>query len=180
VTVFVLAAKTAMAAVLLIAAGAKLADLAGFAGTVRLFTTHRAPRHVVRAMAVGIAITELVLGAASLASPAASWLNLAVLALGCAFVAVSLTGLMFHRGHACRCFGMLSRRRFDAVGVLRSLVIACIAGIAIIGVPQVAVHITELTEVLLATTALLLAFAAFTAARALSAGREFDPGLTSE
>jgi hypothetical protein len=177
--VLILAAKAALAALLVTAAGAKLADLAGFASAVRLFAPRRAAGSVLRAVALGIAFAELGLGAASLSSPAVTWLNPAVFAVGCAFVAVSAVGYAFHRGRSCRCFGALSQRKFDAAGVARSVVIAAVAAIAMSPVQPTFIQLALAARLLLLATALLLALAAFTAARALAMSREAQPRLAS-
>ena len=115
-----LACKTAIAVLLVAAGGAKLADRRGFAASVRLFLPGPAAPRLHRAVALGIAGGEIAVGAASLSSPRARWLNLVVLAICCGFVAVSAAGYRWHRGRSCRCFGALSRRRFNLAGLGRS------------------------------------------------------------
>jgi hypothetical protein len=184
VPVAVLGAKAALAVMLLVAGGAKLADLAGFAAAVRLFTPRRlagsasAPP-VLRGAALAIALGELALGAASLTSPAVGWLNPVVLVVGCGFVAVSGYGYAFHRGRSCRCFGALSQRRFDMAGIGRAVVVAAVAGVACMGVPLSAVRLGLGGRGLLLAAAGLLAGIAFTAARALAASRDALPGMAS-
>jgi hypothetical protein len=173
--VLVLGAKAALAVVLVVAAGAKLADLHGFASAIRLFVPRPARWPVLRAAALGIAVAEFALGAASLSSPAAGWLNPVVLAVGCAFAAVSAAGYAFHRGRSCRCFGALSQRKFDAAGVARSILIAATAAVAMAQVQPSSVQLTAITRVLLLAAAAMLAFVAFTAARVLAMSREAQP-----
>src|SRR5690242_4224607 len=100
-----LACKAALAVLLVAAGAAKLADLRGFAATVRLFLPAWAgagtgagtlagagafggagvrPR-LSYAAAIAVAAAEIAAGAASLSSPLAGWMNVAVLALCCAF-----------------------------------------------------------------------------------------------
>ncbi len=122
--VVVLCAKTAVACLLIVAGGAKLSDPASFASTVRLFIPFRVAWPWLSALAVGVSLGELAVGLASLTLPAITALNALVFAIGCAFVAVSAMGYVFHRGRSCRCFGALSQRRFDAAGVVRSAVVA--------------------------------------------------------
>lgn len=178
-----LGAKSALAVLLLVAAGAKLADLDGFASTVRLFVPllpRRATAAVVPlAIALGITLAELVLGAASLSSPAATWLNRVVFAAGCAFLAVSVVGFAVHRGRSCRCFGALTRRKFDAAGIARSAVIAVAAAIAMTPVQPSSVRLAAAERILLLAGSGVLALAAFTAARALAAVRTARPGWVS-
>ena len=171
--ILILGARSALAVRLLVAAGAKLSDPAGFAAAVRLFLPLRLPRRLVLGCALGIALAELVLGTASLSSPAVVWLNPVIFALACAFVAVSAAGFAFHRGRACKCFGTLSHRNFDAWSVLRSVGIAALAAVGMWGVHPASVQVGPLQRLLLFTAALLLALVASTAARSLAvAGTE--------
>jgi hypothetical protein len=162
-----LTAKVIVAVMLLVAGGAKLADVTGFAAAVRLLIPVRMPGVVGRVIALGVAVAEVALGLASLSSPATGWLNTVVLGAACGFVAVSVWGYVFHRGHSCRCFGALSRRKFDALGIARALAIAAAAALATAGLPRAMVEITAADQVLLLLTAALTSLAAFSAARAL-------------
>jgi hypothetical protein len=180
VDVLVLCAKTALACLLIVAGGAKLSDPAGFASTVRVFIPFRVAWPWLSALAVGVSLGELAVGLASLTLPAITALNALVFAIACAFVAVSAMGYAFHRGRSCRCFGLLSQRRFDAAGVLRSAVVAGIAAVALAHVSAAALQLDATALVLLFATAGLLTVAAFTAARARSAGREPEPEVVAE
>jgi hypothetical protein len=177
VDVLTLSAKSALAVMLLVAGAAKLADLPSFTATVRLFVPYRAPAAVVRGTTLGIAVVELALGAASLSSPAAAWLNAVIVVLAAAFVAVSAFGYAFYRGRSCRCFGALSRRKFDVTAIFRSAVITAVAVAAMSGVRPASVQVGAAARVLLLAAACVLALAAFTAAEALAVGREAQEGL---
>lgn len=172
-----LAAKSALAVMLLVAGGAKLADLDSFAGTVRLFTPRWLARPIRERAALGVALIELASGAVSLAAPALWAVNLVVLALGGAFVAVSIAGYAFHRGRTCRCFGGLSRRKFDLAAIGRAVVVAAAGALALAHVPAADTRVGPAVHVLLAVAAALLAAAAFTAARALAVSRDAQPRL---
>lgn len=178
--VLVLCAKTALACVLIVAGGAKLSGPAGFASTVRLFIRLRVAWPLLSAIAVGVSLGELAVGLASLTLPAITALNALVFAIACAFVAVSAMGYAFYRGRSCRCFGALSQRRFDAAGVLRSAVTAGVAAVALAHVRAAALQLDTTTRVLLLAAAGLLALAAFTAAKARSAGREPEPEVVAQ
>jgi hypothetical protein len=162
----ILGAKTVLACLLIIAGGAKLSDTASFASTVRLFVPFRVAWPVLSAIAVAVSLAELATGLASLTFPAIAGLNAAVLAIACAFVAVSAVGYAFHRGRSCRCFGALSQRKFDAAGVGRSVVIAGVAVVALTHVGASALRLGATEHVLLFAAGALLAMVAFTAARA--------------
>jgi hypothetical protein len=186
VAVAILGARAGLAVMLLIAGGGKLADLDSFAASVRLFLPRRlaAPGTTARRAAMAVAIGELGLGGASLAWPGAGWLNLAVLAACCGFAAVSAAGYAFHRGRSCRCFGPLSRRRFDRAGLARSAGVAAVAGFTAAGqaaaaVPPPAVALSLADRLLLIGGAALIAFVARSAARSLAASRAALPGMVS-
>src|SRR5258708_8600148 len=74
-----LGAKAAVAVLLLVAGGAKLADLSGFASAIRLFLPAAAPRPVLAALPAasgGLALAGLLTRAASPWSPTARRLNM--------------------------------------------------------------------------------------------------------
>ena len=179
-TALVLAAKTAVAVLLLASGGAKLPDLAGFAATIRLFAPARAPARVLAAAhyaAVTIATAELVAGAVSLCWPALGWVNLAVLALSCGFAVIAGFGYARHRGRPCHCFGALTRRGFGLVSLLRAVAMLAAAAVACAPVrPAPQLHFALGFHLLLLAGAVLMAAAAAAAAKALlmqpeSAGR---------
>ena len=172
----VLGCKAAIAVLLVAAGGAKLADLPGFAAAVRLFAPRGTAPALLRAVAVGVAIVEVVAGAASLSAPRAGWLNLLVLALSCGFVAVSAAGYGWHRGKSCRCFGALSRRGFTVAGVCRAVAIALAAAIAMVPVDASLVRVGLAGRLALAAGAVVVAVAAFSAAAAVGSGRDAQPG----
>lgn len=178
-TLVYLGAKAALAVLLLVAGGAKLSDLDGFTTAVALFAPTRGPRPLLRAAATALALAELALGAASLAAPAWRWVNLAVLALGCGFVAISALGYARHRDRTCRCFGALSRRRFDLAGLIRAAVIAAAAALAAGPVSASSVRLGLTAQLLLLGCATLVALAARTAAGVLAAARESALGWSS-
>lgn len=177
--VLILGAKSVVAVMLLIAGGAKLADVAGFAATIRLFLPWQPPRAVVRGLAVSVAAAEFLLGAASLSSPSARWLNPVIFAVTLLFVAIAAVGYAFYRGRSCRCFGALSQRKFDALGVLRGGAIAAVAAVAMSGVPSAAVQVGATERALLAVAAMLLALAALAAARSLGTSHRTESRSTA-
>src|SRR5262245_45051384 len=98
----ILSAKSFLAATLLVAAGGKLADLSGFAATLRLFIPGRPPSKFVRWTATLIALGELLAGATSMALPGLRWINYVVLAVCVGFVTISTVGYALFRGRACQ------------------------------------------------------------------------------
>lgn len=165
----ILIAKAGLSVMLLLAAGGKLADLPGFAAAVRLFVPGWTSSAFALCIAVCIVFTEFALGISSLSLPSVTWLNTAILALGCGFFIVTVAGYIFHRGRSCRCFGALSRRKFDAAAILRSVMIAGVAAVAVLAVPNASREIGAMSAILLCAAGFLTAVASFSAARTLDA-----------
>jgi hypothetical protein len=166
--ILILFAKSTIAVLLLVAGAAKLSDPKNFAATVRLFIPYRSLSWAAQGCALGIAISEFTLGAASLSFPETHWLNIAIFVLACAFIVVSIFGFAFHRGRPCRCFGALSHRNFDVLNIIRSTTIAAVAAVAMIATREASTHVALPTRVLLIAACLLLGIAASTAARTLN------------
>lgn len=166
-----LAAKAAVAVLLLASGGAKLPDLSGFAATIRLFVPARAPARVLAAAhhaAVAIVSAELVTGAVSLCWPGMAWVNPVVLGLSCSFVLIAAVGYARHRGRPCHCFGSLTKRGFGLSSLLRALVIMMAAAAACAGVlPASLLHFALAFHLVLLAAAVLMATAAAAAAKAL-------------
>jgi hypothetical protein len=162
------AAKACVAVILLVAGGAKLADLSGFSATLRLFLPREIPRLTIRGSAVTIAAAELLLGGASLCWPAGRWLNSVILALTCAFVIVTASGFAIFRGRSCQCFGALTTKKFDLASIARSCVLVAIAVLAMGSLGPTA-GLSDLESIMLALASALFVLATFTAARTLDA-----------
>lgn len=170
VDTIILALKSALALMLLVAGAAKLADLPSFSATVRLFMPRKTPRGAQLGVASAVGAVELALGSASLSFPATHAINLVVLLAGCVFVVISAVGYIFHRDVACRCFGRLSHRTFDAAALARSVMIAALAAVVVASnVSPAATRITTTSDLFLFAAEALVAIATFTAARALAA-----------
>jgi hypothetical protein len=179
--VLALGAKAAVAVILLVAGGAKLADLAGFASAIRLFLPAAAPRTMLAALpaaSAGLALAELLTGAASLCFPAARWLNWLVLALASGFLIIAVVGYARYRGRPCRCFGALTRRAFGLRSIGQALLIAATAAVALRPARPAQLDLGLADHLLLLAAAGLLVLAAFTAARALATGNA-QPGMAA-
>jgi hypothetical protein len=166
-TAVILSAKAGLAVLLVVAGGAKLADVAGFGAAVRLFLPARAIR-LASPAAIGIAAAELAAGGVSLCWPALGWVNLAVLVLAVGFTVVAVTGYVRHRGQQCRCFGALSRRGFGRREVGQAMAIVAAAVIAARPAGGAQLQLAATAQVLLLCGAGLTAAAARTAAGALA------------
>ncbi|HET7015809.1 MAG TPA: MauE/DoxX family redox-associated membrane protein [Streptosporangiaceae bacterium] len=169
IQVAVLACKSVIAVLLLAAGGAKLADLPGFASTVRLFWP--VPRRGSLLLAAGIAAGELAAGAVSLSVPQVGWPNAVVLVICVAFLVTWTVGYVRHRGRSCRCFGALSARGFDRTGIVRSAVLVLAALAALAPVPTRAVQLGLGGQLALLAGGALIACAAFSAAAAVGRSR---------
>ncbi len=174
--ILVLGAKTLTAVLLLAAGAAKLADLPGFAASVRLFLPRSLAGRLPRPAALCIAVGEAALGAASLAAPLAGWVNFAVLAVACGFVVVAGAGYRWHRGLACRCFGALSRRAFSAAGIGRAALIALGAAAATMPASRPLMQVGVAGRLGLLAGGAMVAVCAYSAAAALGAKAAQDPG----
>jgi hypothetical protein len=176
VDALVLATKSGLALMLVVAGSAKLAGVSSFAATVKLFIPIQGSPRMMERIAVGIVTFELFLGGASLAFPSVAAINLLVLATGCAFLSVSSLGYVRHRGKSCLCFGQLSNRVFDAAGVMRSLVILGLAaGVVAIAVSRSSIQLATGDHVLLLGGAAVVAVATYTAARGAAMTNEAEP-----
>lgn len=173
-----LACKAAVAVLLVAAGGAKLADLPGFAATVRLFLPARTAPGIRLAVAVTVAAGEIAIGAASLSSPQAGWLNPAVLALCGGFMLVSALGYLRFPGRACNCFGALSGRSFSPAAIGRAALLTAVAALALAPVDAPLIRLGAASRLGLLAGAALIAWCACTAAAAIGAGRDARQGLT--
>lgn len=170
-TTIALAAKAAMAVLLLAAGAAKFADIGGFAAVVAMFVPGRVSARIsagAPVAAVAIASAEILTGAASLCWPAVGWVNLVVLLLACGFVVVAAVGYARHRGRPCRCFGALTRRRFSVRSLVQAAVLAAVAVIAEGRAPAAQLNLGLTARLLLLAAAAIMALAAHAAARALT------------
>lgn len=172
----VLAAKSGLALMLIVAGSAKLAGVSGFAASVKLFVPVQGSPRALERTAIGIATFELILGSASLAFPAVAVINLLVLATACGFLTVSSIGYVRHRGKSCLCFGQLSNRVFDGFAVLRSIVIVGLAAsVALIAVSPSAIQLATAGHLLLLGGAFVVAVATYTAARGAAMTNDTEP-----
>jgi len=176
-TAVILCAKAGLAVLLLVAGGAKLADLAGFGAAVRLFLPARAIR-LASPAGLAIAAAGLVAGGVSLCWPALGWVNIAVLVLAVGFAVVAVTGYIRHRGQQCRCFGTLSQRGFGRREVGQAMAIMAAAVIAARPAGGAQLQLATTAQVLLLCGAGLTAVAARTAAGALAPGAGAAPAGT--
>ena len=166
VLVAVLGCKAVIAVLLLAAGGAKLADLSGFASTVRLFVPEPACGPGRRSWRPGSRPANWPPGRVSLSVPQARWPNLVVLVVCVAFLVTWSIGYVRHRGRSCRCFGALSARGFDRAGIVRAAVLVLAALAAAAPVPVLAVQLGLGGQLALLAGGALIAGATYSAAAA--------------
>jgi len=160
-------AKTILAVILLTAGGSKVASLRGFGVVIRLFLPQRLRHLAATPLALAVVATELALGGASFVIPSLRLLNWLVLGICGSFLAISSVGYAYQRDVKCQCFGALSRRRFDGIGVARSAGLVGLALVAALNVRPVDMQLSVSSQVLLAFCVCLVTGAAFVAARVL-------------
>jgi hypothetical protein len=156
VNVLLSALHAALALVLLGSGGAKAADLRGFAGTLAALGL---PARWAVASARGVVVTEVGVGAASLANLAPRVTSVAVFALALGFVAVAALATSRRPQVRCRCFGALTESRFGPATLVRSVVLAAGAGVVVV----VGGEVVAAGYGIAATVLLLVVAALFTA-----------------
>ena len=129
----ILMSRASLAAVLVAAGAAKLADVRGFATTLRGLGMPAKQDSLIRAIAFIIPLVELVLGIALISGLWPAIINAMVLVLYCGFTLVVIYALRRKVNVACRCFGMLSDSQFSSKGLARSLLLTLLAVIVFWG-----------------------------------------------
>jgi hypothetical protein len=113
--------RYALAAVLVVAGAAKLSDLDSFALTLR--TVKFGPSRLSFASAAGIALGEISLSFALLATEPNFVVGILVALFMVAFVVVGIHGSRVSGGVACRCFGALTERHFGRAMIAQACVL---------------------------------------------------------
>lgn len=125
--VIVLLMRASLAAVLLAAGAAKLADTRSFALTLLGLGMPVRLRLLTRGLAYAIPLLEMVLGLAIVSGLWPLFVNGAVLTLMGGFSLVVIVALSRKLNVACRCFGTLSDSQFSKQGLARSLLLTILA-----------------------------------------------------
>src|SRR5215469_11388729 len=119
--------RASLAAVLVAAGAAKLADTRSFALTLVGLGVPVRWQQLIRGLAIIVPLMELGLGLALISGLGPTIVNSAVLALMCGFSLLVIIALRRKLNVACRCFGALSESQFSRKGLLRSLMLTAIA-----------------------------------------------------
>jgi hypothetical protein len=117
--------RSALAAILVVAGAAKASGLDSFAHTLRAVKFGPAEPSV--AVAAIIALGEISLGFALVASTPNLVVDILVALLMAAFVVVGVRGARLDHPVACRCFGALTERRFGNAAIAQASVLLVLA-----------------------------------------------------
>lgn len=125
--VAVLLIRTSLAAVLVAAGAAKLADIRSFTTTLIGLGIPIRPGLLIRGLALIVPLVEVGLGIAMVSGLLPKVINSAVLVLMCGFSLVVIVALARKVHVTCRCFGILSDSQFSSKGLARSLFLTLLA-----------------------------------------------------
>jgi uncharacterized membrane protein YphA (DoxX/SURF4 family) len=176
--VVVLLLRAGLAAVLVAAGSAKLADLRSFALTLMGLGLPARWRLLLRGLALIIPLFEVGLGLAVVSGLWPLVINGVVLVLMASFSVVVIVALRRKLKVACRCFGTLSDSQLSSKGLARSLLLTGVAAIVFwsgnVLWPQVAG--SPGMSILLVVGFLLFALAVAQAAQTIAVLKEGMPG----
>ena len=125
--IVLLLCRASLAAVLLAAGAAKLADTGSFATTLIGLGVPARRELLVRGLSFIFPLVEVILGIAIVTGLWPTIINSLVLVLMCGFSLVIMVALRKKLHVACRCFGMLSDSQFSTRGLARSLFLTLLA-----------------------------------------------------
>jgi hypothetical protein len=127
--VTVLLMRTSLAAVLIAAGAAKLADTQSFATTLLGLGVPARRRLLVLRLALFVPLLEVAVGIATVSGLWPTLINGIVLLLMGGFSLIVLVALRRKLAVACRCFGALSESQFSPQGLARSSFLTIVAGV---------------------------------------------------
>ncbi len=176
--VVVLLLRAGLAAVLVAAGSAKLADRRSFALTLMGLGLPARWRLLLRGLALLIPLFELGLGLAIVSGLWPIVINSVVLVLMVSFSLVVIVALRRKLKVSCRCFGMLSDSQVSSRGLARSIVLTGVAALVLWSGNVLSLQITAspVMSILLIAGFLLFALAAAQAAQSLAVLKEEMPG----
>ncbi len=127
VELLVLVVRAGLAAVLVAAGAAKLADTQSFAATLLGLGVPAQQGHVARKLSIAVPIVEVGLGLVSASGLWRPAVDVAILLLFMGFSVVVAVALRRAPEVTCRCFGALSDSQFSVKGLMRSLLLTAAA-----------------------------------------------------
>lgn len=131
--IIVLLLRALLAAVMVAAGAAKLADTRSFALTLRGIGLPVRPAGLIRGLALAVPLLELGVGLAAISGIWPQLINGLMLALLGIFSVVVVVALSRRLNVACRCFGTLSDSQFSRRGLLRSVLLTLGAAVVFVG-----------------------------------------------
>lgn len=166
--------RASLAAVLVAAGAAKLADVSGFATTLQGLGIPARLVSLVRGLALVVPLVEVALGIALVSGLWPTVISSVVLVLMCGFSLVVIVALRRRVRVACRCFGTLSDSQFSGRGLVRSLVLTLLAVVVLWGGGAYTLGFSASLPALLLLVAgyLLFGLAAAQAARSIAVLKE--------
>ena len=166
--------RASLAAVLVAAGAAKLADIKGFTATLRGLGMPDNHGSFTRGVAFIISLVEVVLGIALVSGLWPTIVNVMVLVLYCSFTLVVIIALSRRVNVACRCFGMLSDSQFSSKGLIRSVLLTLLALVVFLGGRTYSLQFDgpPIAILLLVAGFLLFGLAAWQAAKSIAVIKE--------
>lgn len=172
--IIVLLIRASLAAVLVMAGAAKLADTRSFAATFIALGVPAQRTFLLRGLALCIPLMELGLGITMVSGLWPGIINGVVLVLLASFSIVVFIALRRKLHVVCRCFGTLSDSQFTGKGLLRSLFLTLLAGVVFWSenMYPLQLHVSPGATALLVAGFLLFALAAMQAAKTIAVLKE--------
>jgi uncharacterized membrane protein YphA (DoxX/SURF4 family) len=172
--VMILLMRTSLAAILIAAGAAKLADTHSFATTLLGLGVPARQRLLVQRLALFVPLLEGGVGIATVSGLWPTLINGIVLILMGSFSLVVLVAVRRKRAVACRCFGALSESQFSPKGLARSSFLVVVAAVVFWSgrVFPIQFETSPAAAVLLVSGFLLFAVAAAHAAKTIAILKE--------
>lgn len=124
--------RASLAAVLVAAGAAKLADTRSFVNTLKGLGVPTHPEFLTSGLSLIVPLLEVGVGLAVVSGLLSTAVNVAVLVLMSSFSLVVAAALRRHLVVSCRCFGALSDSQFSGKGLARSLFLTFLALIVLL------------------------------------------------
>ena len=163
IQVIVFLIRASLAAVLIAAGAAKLADTQSFTNTLVGLVIPIRPEYLIRGLGLMLPFVEVCVGIAVISGLWPQPVNVALLALMCSFSIVVIIALSKNLQVVCRCFGALSDSQFNGRGLVRSLFLTILAAIVFWSGNTYSFQYNELPGVTILLIAGFLIFAIATA-----------------
>lgn len=135
--------RAILAAVLIAAGAAKLADTRNFGDTLYGLGMPVSMGWLVNGLVIAFPLVELGLGFGLVSGVMSQEINLAVLVLMVVFMLITLVALIRKPNLKCRCFGALSDSQFSGKGLIRIVFLVAAAAVVVLGGPSTILLVDE-------------------------------------